>query len=200
MTSLSPEGSVNIAPMGPIVDVHSQHMILRPFQTSVTYQNIKATGEGVFHVTDDALLLARAAIGDVQPSEHVPVRDAEVVNGLVLTGACRYYELKVVDLDDRHERVTITTHIVAAGRIRDFIGFNRARHAVVEAAILATRVHLTGPEHVLEQMKVLQVTVDKTGNQNEQQAMQELSEYVRRWRADGNAAQDNGPAVAEQNS
>ena len=178
ITTLSSEGHVNIAPMGPIVDPHTQFMVLRPFKTSTTYKNLKATGEGVFHITDDVLLMARAAIGEVQPSEHVPVRNAERVTGLILADACRYYELQVASLDDLEHRVTIEVRVVAAGRLRDFIGFNRARHAVLEAAILATRVHLSSPDLILDQMKDLQVLVDKTGNQNEHQAMHELREYV----------------------
>lgn len=202
MTTVSPDGRANISPMGPIVDAHSQRMILRPFKTSTTYHNLKSTGEGVFHITDDALLLARAAISDVQPSEQMLVRDAEVVHGLVLTDACRYYELKVEDLDDRDQRVTIRTQIVAAGRIRDFVGFNRARHAVIEAAILVTRLHLTGPVPVLEQMLALQKIVDKTGNRNEQQAMEELFEYVRSWHPseETTPASDAGPIVTEEGS
>ena len=55
--------------MGPIVDETMQTLVLRPFQTSTTYRNLKQTGCGVFHVTDDVLLLAQAAIGalDVSP-------------------------------------------------------------------------------------------------------------------------------------
>ena len=113
ITTLSSEGHVNIAPMGPIVDPHTQFMVLRPFKTSTTYKNLKATGEGVFHITDDVLLMARAAIGEVQPSEHVPVRNAERVTGLILADACRYYELQVASLDDLEHRVTIEVRVVA---------------------------------------------------------------------------------------
>jgi hypothetical protein len=185
MTTLAPgsPGSdagarVNIAPMGPIVDPDITRLIFRPFKTSTTYRNLKATGQGVFHVTDDALLLARAAVGKLTPGPGVPVRPAEKVEGLVLTGACRYYELRVTRLDDREERTTIEAEAIHTGRLRDFIGFNRARHAVVEAAILATRVHLTSVVPVLEEFKRLQVIVDKTGADTEQQAMTELRRAV----------------------
>lgn len=170
---------VNIAPMGPLVDGALRTFIFRPFKTSTTYQNLKATGEGVFHMTDDALLIARAAIGQVQPGPEVAVRPARQVKGLVLTDSCRYYELKVESLDDRDERTTIRTTVVAEGQLRDFFGFNRARHAVLEAAILATRVHLTGAEPVLKEYERLQIMVDKTGAEREHQAMTELREYVK---------------------
>ena len=57
----------HIAPMGPIVDSSMSSFVLRPFRTSTTYQNLRETGEGVFHVTDDILLVARAAMGRVRP-------------------------------------------------------------------------------------------------------------------------------------
>ena len=170
---------VNISPMGPIVDESMSELLLRPFNTSTTYKNLKATGQGVFHVTDDVLLLARAAVGQVAVDGDVPVRPAERVEGLILTGACRYYELQVVEVDDRDARTTIRARVVAEGRLRDFFGFNRARHAVVEAAILATRVHLTGPQPVLSEYEKLQTIIDKTGDQRHHQAMSYLWQYVK---------------------
>lgn len=66
LTTLSLEGLLNIAPMGPKIgpDPSMKTFELRPYRSSTTYQNLKARGEGVFHVTDDVLLLAQAAIGE----------------------------------------------------------------------------------------------------------------------------------------
>ena len=47
--------------------------------------------------------------------------------------------LQVRSLDDRNEPAEIVCEVVDRGRLRDFFGFNRAKHAVLEAAILATR-------------------------------------------------------------
>ena len=64
VTTLNPDGSLNVAPMGPRVENRSfDRFVLRPYRSSTTYRNLKALGEGVLHVTDDVLLLARAAIG-----------------------------------------------------------------------------------------------------------------------------------------
>ena len=186
MTSLCPGpsgasllGRVNIAPMGPIVDAGMQQFVLRPFVTSTTFHNLKVTRQGVFHVVDDVLLLARAAIGKIKATVDVQVEPASQVEGLILTNACRYYELQVVDLCDQQERTAIKARVVAAQTLRDFVGFNRARHAVLEAAILATRVHLTGSEMVLLELERLQVMVDKTGSDREHQAMDLLRDHVR---------------------
>ena len=77
--------------------------------------------------------------------------------------ACRYYEFRVVELDDREERTTIVAETAAQGRLRDFFGFNRARHAVVEAAILATRTEILPLDEMLVEFRKLAVLVDKTG-------------------------------------
>lgn len=187
-----PQQRVNISPMGPIVNETMTEMLLRPFNTSTTYRNLKLTRQGVFHVTDDVLLIARAAIGRVVPGEQVPVRPAERIEGLVLTGACRYYELEVVDVDDRVERTTIWAQVVAVGRFRDFFGFNRARHAVLEAAILATRMHLTGVKPLVTEFERLQVIVDKTGGQREHDAMDVLQKFIRESDAQAGTAGGDG--------
>ncbi len=177
MTTRSPSGEVNIAPMGPMVDGDMRQLVLRPFTSSTTYRNLKATGQGVFHITDDVLLIARGAIGAKFGDEAV-TRPADVVDGVVLADACRYHEFRVVELDDSTERTHIVAEVVHTGRLRDFVGFNRARHAVLEAAILATRLHLTGAEPVVAEFERLQVMIDKTGGEREQQAMAELRGFV----------------------
>src|SRR5947209_13061351 len=102
VTTVSPTGALNIAPMGPEVEPALERFVLRPFRTAQTYANLKAHGEGVLHVTDDVLLLARAALGPPDPLP--PMRPAARVRGWVLTGACRYYEFRVTACDDRAER------------------------------------------------------------------------------------------------
>lgn len=176
VTTLNPDGSVNIAPMGPrLVGEPFDRFVLRPYRSSTTYRNLKATGEGVLHVTDDVLLLARAAIG---PVVDAPCRPANVVNGCVLIDACRYYEFRVASLDDRDDRVTIEAETVSVGHLRDFFGFNRAKHAVIEAAILATRIAFLPRPEILSELDKLAVLVDKTGGPAEDQAFTLLRDYV----------------------
>ncbi len=179
VTTVSPAGDVNVAPMGPRVDADLRRFLLRPFPTSRTYQNLKAHGEGVLHVTDDVLLLARAAIGLVEPP---PLFPASKVRGFVLQDACRYYEFRVVSTDEKEERVRIEAEVVHAGRLRDFFGFNRAKHAVVEAAILATRADFLPPDEIDSEYHKLRVIVDKTGGDQEREAFAVLRDHVERVR------------------
>ncbi len=176
VTSVGPTGEMNVAPMGPIVDDALTTLVLRPFTTSHTCRNLRAHPSGVFHVVDDVLLLAQAALDRLAaPPDSFP---AERVPGFVLAAACRWYEF-VIDADDVAEpRPRMTARVVHAGRIRDFFGFNRAKHAVLEATILATRMHLMPRQDLLEQLERLRIPVDKTAGPREREAFELVWSHV----------------------
>lgn len=178
VTTVCVDGRVNISPMGPLVDAAMQQLVLRPYQTSTTYQNLKRTGQGVFHVTDDVWLLAQAAVG--APDPMPALLPAGAVEGFILADACRWYAFRVRELDDRQPRTEITADVVESGRLRDFFGFNRGKHAVLEAAILATRVGILPADQILPEMARLSVLVDKTGGEQERRAFDFLNEHVQR--------------------
>jgi hypothetical protein len=174
VTTVSPEGVLNVAPMGPKVDPDMRRFVLRPYRTSTTYGNLKTRGEGVLHVTDDALLLARTAIG---AGGEVATRPARAVCGRILVDTCRYYEFRVIDVDDRDERTTLLAETVAEGRVRDFFGFNRGKHAVVEAAILATRTSILPLDQIAADFRRLVPLVEKTGGPAEHEALALLNRH-----------------------
>jgi len=176
VTTTDATGGPHLAPMGPTVDAAFTKLLLRPFPTSNTYQNLRRHGEGVFHVTDDAKLIALAAVGAVP--ELPPTFPAEAVCGFVLTECCRAFEFVVKSIDDSRERVHIEAEVVRSHRLRDFLGFHRAKHAVIEAAILATRFHLLTAAEIDAEFKKLRVIVEKTGDSAEFEAMAVLED---RW-------------------
>jgi uncharacterized protein len=178
VTTLNEDGTANISPMGPHVDAQMQFLVLKPYRTSKTYQNLKRNGEGIFHVTDDVLLLAQAAVGTPIPAPQLlPVSG---VNCLRLADTCRWYAFRIHTLDDSEERTKITVDVVERGCVREFFGFNRAKNAVLEAAILATRVNILSPEQTLEPLASLQVLVDKTGGPQEHTAFEFLKDFIQR--------------------
>lgn len=177
VTSLDENDELNVAPMGPIVDDAFTMLTLRPFRTSRTYQNLKVRPQGVFHVVDDVLILAQAAIGELF---SVPATlPATQIAGRVLADACRWYEFEIDECDDSQERTRMLARVVHCGRIRDFFGFNRAKHAVLEGAILATRLHLIPNGEILNEFERLRVIVHKTAGPREREAFELLERYVR---------------------
>jgi hypothetical protein len=176
MTTVNADGTVNVSPMGPRVDAGLTQFTLRPFQTSTTYRNLKRTGLGVFHVTDDAEMLARAAIGRLQPTPAV--RKLPGHEAFVLADACRWFLLEVTSLDASAERTTIECRPIEQAEQRPFFGLNRAKHAVVEAAILATRLHLTTHEQLAPQLAALRPLIEKTAGDAERRAFAMLEQFI----------------------
>ena len=64
-------------------------------------------------------------------------------------------------------------------RLRPDFGFNRAKHAVLEVAILATRIERLPRADILTEMERLTAVVEKTGGQEESEAFTFLAKYIR---------------------
>jgi hypothetical protein len=173
LTTVDEHGTPHVAPMG--VEWGEETIVIKPFLETSTFRNLRATGAAVVNLTDDAMLFARGAISDVQ----FPAGPAAVVRGVVLEAACSWREVEVRSVDATPPRSRIVTAVVHRGTRREFIGFNRARHAVLEAAILATRTHLIPADEIRKEFARLQVIVDKTAGPRELEAMALLTAYVR---------------------
>ena len=173
VTTVDGNGHVNIAPMG--VEWGDEAIVLKPFLETATYRNVVASGAAVVNLIDDVRIFARAAISNpeyaTEPAAHVP--------GVVLAHCCSWRELRVRAIDSTPPRSRIEADVVHRGVRREFIGFNRARHAVLEAAIYATRLQLLEREFIHAEFARLQVIVDKTAGPDEREAMALLTAFVR---------------------
>jgi hypothetical protein len=172
VTTRDTGGAINFAPMG--VEWGDEIIVLKPFLETSTFRNVSASRQAVVNLTDDAMLFAQGAIS----SPQFPWQPASVVQGAVLQAACSWRELEVLTIDATPPRSRIEARVVHRGVSREFLGFNRARHAVLEAAILATRTHLLPAEQIRDEFARLQVIVEKTAGPREREAMALLTDYV----------------------
>jgi uncharacterized protein len=173
VTTLNPDGSVNCAAMG--VEWDEQRIVIKPFRATRTLRNLRATGAAVVNVTDDILLFSQAALGD----PHPPTRPAASIDGAILDDACSWRELRVEAIDDSAARARVDTLVVDRGSGREFLGLNRARHAVLEASILASRARRLPADELRAELRRLQVLVDKTAGPREREAMEYVTRHVR---------------------
>jgi hypothetical protein len=173
VTTINVDGSVNCAAMG--VEWGEQRIVIKPYRRTRTLHNLRATGAAVVNLTDDILLFSQAALGD----PHPPTRPAASVEGAVLDDACSWREVRVEAIDDSSPRARVSTLVVDSGAGREFLGLNRARHAVVEASILASRASLVPADDIRAELRRLQVLVDKTAGPREREAMEYVTRHVR---------------------
>jgi uncharacterized protein len=172
VTTINPDGGVNCAAMG--VEWGEERIVIKPFRATRTLRNLRATGVAVVNLTDDILLFSQAALGDPQP----PTRPAAGIEGAVLEDACSWREVRVEAIDDSELRARVSTVVVGSGTGREFLGLNRARHAVLEASILASRAGRLDAEDIRTELRRLQVLVDKTAGPRERDAMGYVTRHV----------------------
>jgi hypothetical protein len=173
VTTINPDGSVNCAAMG--VEWGDQRLVIKPYRRTRTLRNLRASEAAVVNLTDDILLFSQAALGD----PHPPTRPATGVEGAVLDDACSWREVRVEAIDDREPRARVSTVVVGSGTGREFLGLNRARHAVLEASILASRARWLPAGDIRAELRRLQVLVDKTAGPREREAMAYVTRHVR---------------------
>jgi uncharacterized protein len=172
VTTINPDGSVNCGAMG--VEWGEQRIVIKPYRGTRTLRNLRATGAAVVNLTEDILLFSQAALGD----PHPPTRRAATVDGAVLDDACSWREVRVEAIDDGSQRARVSTHVVDGGTGREFLGLNRARHAVLEASILASRARLLPGEQIRAELRRLQALVDKTAGPREREAMAYVTRHL----------------------
>ena len=176
VTTVALDGAVNCAPMGVEWDgTDDTSIVLKPFLETATYRNVVATRAAVVNITDDIRVFARAAISNPE----YPTVPAVKVRGAVLADCCAWRELEVTSIDSTPPRSRVDTMTIHRGSKREFIGFNRARGAVLEMAIYATRLHLLPRDFIERELARLQVIVDKTAGPREFEAMTLLADFIR---------------------
>jgi uncharacterized protein len=164
-TTINRDGTVNCAAMG--VEWGDEEIVIKPYRSTRTLRNLEARGAAVVNLTDDILLFTQAALED----PHPPTRPAAVVDGAVLADACSWREVTVDAIDATGPRARVTTRVVGGGSGREFIGFNRACHAVLEASILASRARRLPADEIRAELARLAIVVDKTAGPRERAAM-----------------------------
>jgi uncharacterized protein len=173
ITTEDREGRANFAPMGVVWG--EEEIVVKPYRETTTYQNLLETGVAVVNLVDDVLYFVRGALG----SPTFPSVKAAVVRGVVLEDACSWREIKVREAETAEPRARFVCDVVHRGVRREFLGYNRARSAVLEATILATRTRFLPIDEILGEYRRLQVIVDKTAGPSEREAMALLSDFVR---------------------
>ncbi len=186
VTTVDTDGTVHVAPFG--VRYRGPQVVLMPFKPSATLDNIRATGHAVLNLTADTRVFASSVCArwlGAPPYGPPPLVPTHRIPGLRLAGALAHSELELVDDDDHAERPTLSLARVLEVTHAAFPGFNRAQAAVVEGAVLVSRLHMLPPDKVDGEMAYLQIAIDKTAGPAEREAWGWLQQAVRRQREGG---------------
>ena len=177
VTTVSTQGVPHVAPMG--VRYRDTQVVLMPFKPSTTLSNIVATGHAVLNLLTDTRVFA----GCVTGRRAWPLLPAQKISGQRLACALRHVELELVETRDDAQRPVLQLERVHEADHAPFLGMNRAQAAVVEGAVLVSRLHMLSPDKIDAEMAYLQIAIDKTAGVGEQEAWGWLREAVAAHRA-----------------
>ena len=181
VTTVAPDGTPHVAPMG--VRYRDAHVVLMPFKPSTTLDNILASRHAVLNLVTDTRVFAGAVTARWLGRREFPLLPAERITGVRLAAALNHVELALDRQDDDPQRPVLTMARVHEVQHAPFIGFNRAQAAVLEGAVLVSRLTMLSTDKVDTELGYLQIAIDKTAGPEEREAWSWLKEAVARFRA-----------------
>jgi uncharacterized protein len=175
VTTVSAAGHPHIAPFGLIAADAPDAWVIAPFHPSITLDNLRAVPFLVANYTDDVRIFAGCLTGrrdwPCVPSTHVPPPR--------LATTLAHAEMEVVSVQEDVQRPRFCCRIVHREMHAQFEGLNRAKAAVVEGAILVSRLGMLPREKVESEIAYLEIAIGKTADAAEQEAWGWLMEAVR---------------------
>jgi uncharacterized protein len=172
ISTIDTSGKSHVTPFG--VQKKDNLYLIAPFKPSTTLENIMSTECAVMNLTDDVRIFA-GAIARQQVFELVP---ATKLQGFRLAATLAHHELQLVDVLEDAERPHLLMQSIYQETHQPFAGFNRAQAAVIELAVLASRLSRLPQEKILSERAYLQIAIDKTAGERELQAWQWLVERI----------------------
>ena len=183
VTTVAPDGTPHVAPMG--VRYRGDQVILMPFRPSTTLDNIVANGHAVLNLLTDTRVFAGCVTARLLGKRSWPVLPAEQVPGVRLACALSHVELRLAAQSDDAQRPVLTMDRVHAVEHAPFAGFNRAQAAVIEGAVLVSRLAMLPAEKIDAELAYLQIAIDKTAGDEEREAWGWLQQAIARHREGG---------------
>jgi len=177
LTTLSPEGVPHIAPFG--VRERDGLILIAPFRPSVTLDNLLSTRHAVLNFTDDVRVFA----GSLSGHRDWPLTKASNIDGVVLSSALTHRELALVEVKEDQVRPELYFRVVHEEIHAPFRGFNRAQAAVIELAVLVSRLHMLPLDKIETELNYLKIAIEKTAGERELEAWQWLVDKVENHKA-----------------
>jgi uncharacterized protein len=176
VTTQGLDGAVHIAPLGLIED--GAHWIIAPFKPSRTLDNLIANPFAVASHTDDVRVFAGCLTG----RRDWPTKPAIKGKGVYLESALTHWELAVDSVKDDEQRPRFSCKVVHTGNHAPWPGFNRAQVAVLELAVLSTRLNMLPHGKLDSELDYLKIAISKTAGPRELEAWGWLMDRVDAWR------------------
>jgi uncharacterized protein len=177
ITSVDLAGKPHVTPFG--VRHENENIIISPYKPSTTLENILATKCATMNLTDDVRVFAGAVCKkhNLPPLQTISLQN-NIHEGCRLANCLAHVELVLLEVRDDATRPELIMKKVAEFNHKPFAGFNRAQAAVIELAVLVSRLHMLPREKIQTELQYLQIAIDKTAGERELEAWSWLIEKI----------------------
>ena len=172
VSTMNESGQLHLAPLGLIAE--GDGWIIAPFHPSTTLSNLRSVPFAAANFTDDVRVFAGCLTGRSQ----WPTAACQDIPVARLAHALAHAELAVIRVTEDKQRPRFHCRVLRCATHAPFSGFNRAQAAVIEAAILVSRLHLLPRNKIEHEMAYLQNAVSKTASPTEEEAWSWLLDAV----------------------
>lgn len=173
VTTPAESGSTHIAPMG--IREDKGMIVISPFRPSATLDNVLRAKCAVVNYTDDVRVFAGCVTNRRSDWPTVP---AESISCCRLASALAHTELALERVEEDELRPLLYLRPLLQANHQPFRGFNRAQSAVVEGAILVSRLHMLPWEKITREIEYLTIAIDKTAGPRELEAWAWLMDRI----------------------
>ncbi|MEY4767915.1 MAG: hypothetical protein RL637_554 [Pseudomonadota bacterium] len=180
VSTLNKQGQLHLAPMG--IHFIENDCIILPFKPSATLDNIVATRSAIINYCDDVRIFAGCLTG----RRHWSTKPAEKIIGYVLNNALSHQEVTLIKIENHPLRPKLFCQIQHSVNHSPFRGFNRAQFAVIEAAILISRLNYLPFSEIEMQINYLRIMVEKTASAVEWEAWGWLMAVIHQYKQQEN--------------
>lgn len=172
ISTMSKDNIVKVSPFG--IKKKDNLVLISPYLPSKTHKNLLRTKYASVSYTDNANIF----VDCLTQKKKFEMEKCDFIEGFFLSDSLRHEEVKVVNYIKNEERPTFECEILHSKNHRAFIGINRARNALIEACILATRVNLLPKSKIISELNYLENAIKKTSGKFEKKSWRELVEYI----------------------
>ena len=179
VTTKNADESIKVSPLGVYVD--DKILKLKPFKPSKSLENILRNESGVINYVDDVRIFASCI---TNKEIQINFKKVSKIDCSRIEKAISHTEFIVKDIKDDSQRPTIICKPINEETHKMFYGFNRAKSAIIELCILASRLGIIEDSKIKKEISYLKIAIEKTAGENELEAWNWLIEYIKNYKED----------------
>ncbi len=172
VSTLDKNKEINFAPFG--IKKSKNTILISPFVPSKTLNNLKENKFAVVNYTDRSEFFVDCIVGKIKFKKE----KCKNFPGFFINDALSFDQVTVKKILPDKIRPVFVCEINKSYQLKRFEGHNRARSAIIEACILASRVKMLPKDKIMSELEYLNISVSKTAGDSEKKSWKKISNFI----------------------